>query len=634
MAPRTPPAGLPRALRLCLGALWLTLLPACRTQDLAPELLGIVDVGPRAVGLGDSIDVAVTNLPPRKTARVTITGALHRPGHEPEEGLDLDVQGVVNGPRVEVPVDEQLMQRLCGAPDVAEHTTFRGAIRVSFTAATPGALPITGSIGDVAIDLRPPPDRKARREARLTEAERSLGTIGLRVADEPRAGGGLVVTDVAQGSAADQAGLRAGDAVVGLEGWNVFEKADLLPSGRGRSAVFSVVRAGESSPTAIDVELRGYKPGAASDLLWVGLLLGTAASAILFLASPLARALGWLDRFAARATLAHAGRRNVVTWLLGSLLAFWRNDASHGGGDALPYVVFLAASGLCSLLPFGRQVTGLEPDAVTLVASSTLLSCAVAIAQGERPGRGGWSPIAGLRLGAWTALYHLPTAISVGCAMLMVGSFHLADVVRAQGGAPWHWQALRTPAGLPMLLLFFAPVLLDRSPPASKIPDAEPAALSNLTTRARQGGIARPLAWGSTFVLCGLAAALFLGGWSLPFVERSAHDRHFALQALGALLFLLKTWALALGVAVARETLPRVRVDQTGSPWAALAMPLSIATAALTAGWLAWDPSTVVRRATAGVVTLLTAALCVHVARRLAQGVRAAGAQPHVSPFL
>jgi NADH-quinone oxidoreductase subunit H len=625
-----------RSIWPALLALALVALPAlsgCRSRDMAPELLGLLDIGPRSATAGDSLDIVGTNLPPRKVARVTLTGTLLRPGQDPEEGVEFEVEGSVNGTRVEVPVDDALVARVCGKPEAALHTTFRGSVQVSFPASTPGALPITGSLHDVVLDIRPPSPRKARRDAQLEEAERVLALVGLRVADEAAAGG-LAVTDVATDSGSEQAGIKKGDTLVSLDGWTVLDKTDIIPSGRRRAAQLGVLRPGEPRPIELEVALKGYKPRGSTDLLWVAVLLGTAACGILFFASPLARSLGWLDRFAARAAVAHAGRRNILVWLLTCLWAFWKGDASHPGGDVLPYVVFLAASGLCSLIPFSKQVVGIELDAGTALLFPVLLGAVVAIAQGEHPTKRRWSPLRGLRLSAWTLLYHVPSSIAVGCVLVLSGSIQLTEIVRAQGGEPWHWNALRTPAGLLMLLLFFAPVLLDRSPPPSRLPDAEPSALANLAGRNARGGFSSALTWGSLFVLCGVGAALFAGGWALPLIERSTQEKSFALQAAGALLFLVKTWTLALGVAVARETLPRVRIDQTGSPFLGWLLPGSLLVSALTAGWIFWDPAPLLRRVIAMVGTFLFALLAVHVSRRLAGAVRAAGAQSHVSPFL
>ena len=52
--------------------------------------------------------------------------------------------------------------------------------------------------------------------------------------------------------------------------------------------------------------------------------------------------------------------------------------------------------------------------------------------------------------------------------------------------------------------------------------------------------------WANVFVMCGIARALFLGGWQIPGVTAAQQEAHFGLQLVGAVLFLLKSWVLDL----------------------------------------------------------------------------------------
>ncbi|MDW8251969.1 MAG: NADH-quinone oxidoreductase subunit H, partial [Myxococcales bacterium] len=608
------------------------LLGGCRGYEALPQLVSLFDVGPRVITQGDTLELNGASFPVKKPGRVILLGDLLRPGQEPERGVEVEAEGISpNGTKVEVPITDALLARLCGRPDVALHTTFRGTVQVIFPAVTPGALPITGSIQDVVLDFRPLGQRKAQQVAQQEESARVLGMLGLQLNEEPVASGGLVVRRVEEGSSAQQAGLQAGDVLVSLDGWSLLDPSDVIPSGRQRFGVFGVLRDG--TVTERHVALRGYRPGAAEDLVIVGVMLGSVAAFFLLLASPLGRGLGWIERWAARGAALGTGRRNVLVWLISCLVAFWRGDVTHAGSEALPYVVFLVASGLCSTLPFSRAIVGLEPDVGTALLPALTLALVVALGAGRHPRKGGWSLLQGLRLVAWTLLYHLPTMVSAACVVAMAGSLMLSDVVRFQGGEPWGWLALRTPVGPLLLLLFFAPTALDRSAPPTPLVDVNPAVLVSPAAHLR-GGTGGALHWGATFLLCGVGAALLLGGWALPFVDRATQERLFVLQALGALLFLLKTWLLALGIAVLRETLPRLRIDQSTSPLLGWWLPLSVVAGGMTAGWLLLEPGPLLRKVVAVVGASLVVLLAFHLARRIALAVRTSGAQPTVSPFL
>lgn len=626
-------------LRILLGIFltaWLVVglvLPGCQGYEAIPQLVSVLDVGPKVVSQGDTLGITGASFPVKKAGRVLFQGELLRPGQEAERGVEVEAEGISpEGGKVEVQVTDDLLQQFCGRADIALHTTFRGTVQVIFPAVTAGALPITGSLQDVVLDFRPSNPRKAQQIAQQEESEHVLGMLGFKVNEEPIASGGLLIREVEDGSSAQQAGIKPGDALVSLDGWSILEQSDVIPSGRQRFGVFGVVRDGVLSER--HVALRGYRPGAASDLVAVGAVLGSVAAIFLFLASPLGRALGWIERWAARGAVASAGRRNVLLWILSCLVAFWRGDASHAGSDALPYVVFLVASALCSSLPFSRQIVGLEPDIGTTLLPALALALVVALGAGRHPQKQRWSPVQGLRLMLWTLLYHLPTLTAVACTVALSGSLILHDVVRFQGGEPWNWLVFRTPVGPLLLLLFFAPATLDRSAPPTLLPDADPAALENPAAPRPRSGTGGALSWGAIFLLCGVGAALFLGGWALPFVDRATQARLFPLQVLGALFFLCKIWVLALVIAIARETLPKLRMDQSTRPLLHWFLPLSLTAGAITAAWLLLEPGPLIRRVVAVVGTILVSLLVVHLIRRIAFAVRTAGAQPHVSPFL
>lgn len=612
------------------------LTTSCQSREAVPQLLTVLDAGPRVVSPGEVIEISGTSFPPKKAARVTFVGSIMRPGHGPDEGVEIEAEGSSpNGAKLEVLLADALVARFCGPKDAALHATFRGDVEVSFAPVTAGALPLTGTLHDVVIDVRPGNDRRAAQAALRDEADRVLSMLGVRVSDDAATTvGGLVVTEVQDDSAASSAGIARGDVLLSLDGWTILDKGDVIPSGKSRFARFGVLRAEIGQVVERQVELRGYKPRGSTDLLAVGLILSGVSTILLFFASPVARWLTWIDRWAGRAALAGHGRKNIVLWLLSCLLSFWRGDAGQAGTEVLPYVVFLVASGLASLLPFGKAALLVEPDAATTFIVPLALSLVVALGSGQHAKTGRYSPVASLKLALWMLAYHLPSAAAGLCVMAMTGSISLADIVRSQSGAPWQMHALKSPVGPLLVLLFFAPIILDRAPARTSIPDAEPLAITGVHALRDRAGVAGSMHWGSMFLLCALGTALLFGGWSLPFVDPGTQSRSFALEALGALLFLVKTWGLSLLCAVLRETFPRVRVDQSGSPLLRFFLPLTAAAAALTAGWLVWDPAPVFRQTISLVGAVMLLALFAHVLRRLSVVVKTAGAHPHVSPFL
>jgi NADH-quinone oxidoreductase subunit H len=373
------------------------------------------------------------------------------------------------------------------------------------------------------------------------------------------------------------------------------------------------------------VALRGYRPRGSTDLLGVALVLGTAAAAIVFFASPLGRALTWLERWTGRSGPRRG--RDAVAWMATSAHALL-----GGKGDPVaelwPTLAVLGTSALIAAAPFARSLVGVGPDVGTGLVLATTLAVALALTSGRKKEKQAWSFRESVRLAGWTLSHHLPALAAVACAVALTGSLSMSDLVAAQGGEPWHWLAVRSPAGPLMLALTLWPVMLEIRGPRVALPDAITDA-----PRTDDGAVLPPAAWAATLLLSSVASAAWLGGWALPFVDMAAQGRSFPLTALGAIFFLAKTWALALAMATLRAVLPRFRLDQTGRPLVSIGAPAALAGIAVTAGWIAWDPAPIVRRGVAAVLCGLTLLLIVHALRRMAGATRGA-AQPQVSPFL
>lgn len=613
-----------RSLAVAVSLLLVPVSSGCRSSEAVPQLLNVMDVGPRIVSRGDTLEIAGSGFPSKRTARVTLIGTIFRPGREPLNDVMIDVDGTAATPsKIELSVSDALLEAACGKGDAALHATFRGAVEVSFPAITPGALPITGTVHDVTIDLRAPVRRSATA-AQADEGSRVLALVGIKPAADLPATGGVAVAEVEKDGAADQAGIAPGDVLATCDGWTVLDPGDVVPSGRNRFTTLGV-RRGDAPIAERAVALRGYRPRGSTDLLGVALVLGTAAAAIVFFASPFGRGLTWLERWTGRSGPRRG--RDAVAWMATSAHALL-----GGTGDPLaelwPTLAVLGTSALVAVAPFARSLLGIGPDVGTGFVLATMLAVALALTSGRAKTSKSWSFVASLRLAGWTLAHHLPALGAVACAVALTGSLSMSDLVAAQGGEPWHWLAVRSPAGPLMLALTMWPVLLEIRGPRTALPDAITDA-----PRSDDGAVLPPAAWAATLLLSSVASAAWLGGWSLPFVDTAAQARSFPLTALGATFFLAKTWALALAMATLRAVLPRPRIEQTGRPLVTIGGPAALVGMALTAGWIAWDPAPIVRRGVAAVLCGLSLLLVIHALRRLAGATRGA-AQAQVSPFL
>src|SRR6185503_9401633 len=214
-----------------------------------------------------------------------------------------------------------------------------------------------------------------------------------------------------------------------------------------------------------------------------------------------------------------------------------------------------------------------------------------------------WSMLGGIRSAAQIISYEIPGAVAIVCIVMMTGSLRLQDIIGAQGGTgasfvdvggwPWYWYVFRNPITFALFFLWFTTALAEGNRAPFDLPEAESELVAGYSTE--YSGMRYLFfffaEWANVFVMCGIASALFLGGWQIPGVSPAQQEASFGLQLLGAFIFLLKSWILIFVVVWIRWTLPRVRIDQMMNLCWKWFVPLSFAAFMLTAGWMVLRPS-------------------------------------------
>ncbi|HEU4533715.1 MAG TPA: PDZ domain-containing protein, partial [Polyangiaceae bacterium] len=409
------------------------LLLGCGREAAAPQLLTVDEIAPLVLSEGEALEIRGAGFAPKRSARVTFRGALHRPGAEADAAWVASADGVAeSAQRLRVAVPEALRARFCGPAGSAVHATFRGEVDVAFEPLTPGALPVRGTLAGVVLDVYPVGAYPV--EAQRAEATRALEAMGVTLAGEAAdEGGSLLVASVEPEGPAEAAGIVAGDRLESLDGVRLLDAADALPSGRHPYAVVGVRRPEPSDTFERQVPLRSFRRRRGSaEFGAAGALLSLAAGALLFAASPLARTLTWR---------ASAPRRP----------GGWR-PALPPGAFGLSALV----AGAFSALALAGSGGGAGAEALSPLALGAAL--ATGLPAGGVGGEGGW-----LRR-AWALLKRavlgvVPVAAAWACASALAGSIWVADVVNVQGGWPWQWAAFASPLGLLLAALFVSPAL-------------------------------------------------------------------------------------------------------------------------------------------------------------------------------
>ena len=91
-----------RVLPLLLALAAPAVTAGCHAYEPLPQLVSLVDVGPRSTTQGDTLELTGASFPVKKAGRVVLLGDLLRPGQEPERQVEIEAEGVSpDGTRVE-----------------------------------------------------------------------------------------------------------------------------------------------------------------------------------------------------------------------------------------------------------------------------------------------------------------------------------------------------------------------------------------------------------------------------------------------------------------------------------------------------------------------------------------------------
>jgi NADH-quinone oxidoreductase subunit H len=649
---------------LTLAALLMAVLglSACQS-DSYPQLIQVLDLAPHEAEVGDRLEVLGSGFPHGKTAHLVFRGNLHRPGFKPVKGVEIELDGVVTSPeQIEIQFTEGLQTLFCGAGDKATHTTFRGEVEVAFPAAIAGAKPIAGTIHNITIDFRPPTARRAVIEERATEGERALAYMGITVSSSSPSAGGLLVSAVQPGSRADRARVLVGDLITSFDHVRVVSKADAEPSGAEPFVYLGVrrgaapARAGAEAEETVPVAIDGFKPAPPSDLLGAVLVIGVAAAIILLFMAPTAGIITWVERrvsarMQSRIGPNRAGPQGFLVWMADGIKSIMKEDIIPTDSDKLlfrlaPYLVFAGVSATFCVMPFGQYLIAADLDIGILFIVAVTSLVTIGLMTGGWASNNKYSMLGGIRSAAQIISYEIPGAVAIVCIVMMTGSLRLQEIIHAQGGSgsewymlggwPWNWFMFRSPITFGLFFLYFTTALAEGNRAPFDLPEAESELVAGYSTE--YSGMRYLFfffaEWANVFVMCGIATALFLGGWQLPGVAPAQQEAHFGLQLLGTILFLGKAWFLIFVVIWIRWTLPRVRIDQMMNLCWKWFVPISFGALLLTAGWVVWSPGLVAQEVIGFAMFLSFCGLVYHFASRVLYNLRATHAEIHLNPFL
>ncbi|MCR9204226.1 MAG: NADH-quinone oxidoreductase subunit NuoH [Halobacteriovoraceae bacterium] len=240
-----------------------------------------------------------------------------------------------------------------------------------------------------------------------------------------------------------------------------------------------------------------------------------------------------------------------------------------------PLLALIGVFATLAVVPFssGLTLANLNVGVFYLIGVSSLVGVAVFL--GGYSANSKWSMLGGMRGASQIISYEVPVTITILAIVLMSGGLSFGSFVEGQGGLPHQWFILHNPFAFIGFFVFFVGMLAETNRAPFDLPEAESELVSGYHTEytGMRFGLFALAEYIEVFVLCGVAAAAFLGGYKVPFdlgtgaifINKLGLPPIIG-KNIGQVLqlgsFLTKTLFLYYVVIWVRWTFPRIRVDQ------------------------------------------------------------------------
>jgi len=260
------------------------------------------------------------------------------------------------------------------------------------------------------------------------------------------------------------------------------------------------------------------------------------------------------------------GPFGILQFLADGVKMILKEDLIPKSADKFIFTIapILCMSGVFATLavvPFssGFILSDLNIGVFYLIGVSSLVG--VGIFLGGYASNSKWSMLGGMRGASQIISYEIPVTLTIISIVLLAGGLSFKTLVMGQAGMPHKWYLFHNPFSFVGFFVFFIGALAETNRAPFDLPEAESELVSGYHTEysGMRFGFFALAEYVEVFVVCGVAVALFLGGYLVPFNLGKETPLGQLLQ-LGS--FFSKTLLLYYVVIWIRWTLPRLRVDQ------------------------------------------------------------------------
>jgi NADH-quinone oxidoreductase subunit H len=230
-----------------------------------------------------------------------------------------------------------------------------------------------------------------------------------------------------------------------------------------------------------------------------------------------------------------------------------------------PFLAFIGSFAAFVVVPFGIGLIAADLNIGVYYVLAVTSLVVIGILMAGWASNNKWALLGGMRAAAQIVSYEIPVGMALMPPILLTGSLSLQAIIANQGGylGIFGWNIFHNPFMLFSFVLYFIAALAETNRTPFDLPEAESELVAGYFVE--YSGIRFAFfflaEYGDMFVVSALAAALYLGGWQVPFIDVSGMSP-FVGNLLSLGVFLGKVFALIILMMWVRWTLPRLRVDQ------------------------------------------------------------------------
>lgn len=288
-----------------------------------------------------------------------------------------------------------------------------------------------------------------------------------------------------------------------------------------------------------------------------------------------------------------------------------------------PYLAFAPAFAAFLALPFGPDMTFEPRLSVGLFWILAMLAVEVmGVILAGWASNNKWAVYGAMREACQMVSYEIPLGISIIVGVMAAGTLNLVQLGHMQAGGIHTWLIYRNPFVFLAFFTYFIASLASNKRAPFDLPESESELVAGF--HVEYSGLRFSFfffaEYAAMFVVGGIQAALFLGGWNDPFGFIGWAHHHYSqpdtysagallvVNLLGVSMFVLKALTIVFVQMWLRWTLPRPRIDQVlyacvkvllplacvlllgGALWQLLVPELPIYPDAMTSNFSAYNP--------------------------------------------